>query len=508
MGRVTIRHPSDSRLLLKQASGVRRSTDGKTSSGTARVDEASRLLSGTSGSLVFDVWREEFVIGLVTQRKEREMFADILTTLAVTDNGLDLDTLAKVEVVYAPLYELDLVLPAEWSITAALVQGEPANWRVVPRQAGVHQVRIPLKQRLEPGNEVSVLISAHRNLEKSATVDQPVEFDLPEVRLPQANVVDGSFLIQADDDFDLDPIEVRGLEPVNLKQEGERIGYRYQDTRFAGRLRISRKRPRISVQTMTFSRLDPNALRSYLRFTLEVQGGGLERVALTLPESAGDELRFVSVDRQYRITEQSAGAIADGRRTWDLQFDRRVKGQATFSVSVETARDEETPFRLPTLSVPAAERQSGQIAVEASAEQRLTVLTRAADGRRLSEVDPIDLPYGTYRPRERIVAAYRSALPGYEVTVSEQRFDRFSVPTAVCHQSAIQSVLSSTGRHPATGRVHAGRRRRAERAGRVTARGPAVGHSGRRQPDRKPPAGETRSWYRCRRHGSRRRGDD
>ena len=42
-------------------------------------------------------------------------------------------------------------------------------------------------------------------------------------------------------DFDLVPMDVKGLDPAQLNLEGERAGYRYQDTRFSGRLRLSRK---------------------------------------------------------------------------------------------------------------------------------------------------------------------------------------------------------------------------------------------------------------------------
>ena len=61
------------------------------------------------------------------------------------------------------------------------------------------------------------------------------------------------------------------------------------------------------------------------------------------------------------------------------------------------------------------------------------------------EIEPIDLPTTQYRPRERIVKAYRYLVPGYHVTLGEARFDHGNVARAVCHASTVTSVLARPG---------------------------------------------------------------
>jgi len=117
----------------------------------------------------------------------------------------------------------------------------------------------------------------------------------------------------------------------------------------------------------------------------------------------------------------------------------------------EAARDSESRFPLPTMTVVGAERDNGFVAIEAADDQRIdvTALERAVregqPGAELAEIDPIDLPSSSYRPRERIVKAYRYLVPGYQVSLGETRFDHGTVARAVCHGSTVTSILARTG---------------------------------------------------------------
>ncbi|MDA1164426.1 MAG: hypothetical protein O3B13_15135 [Planctomycetota bacterium] len=140
------------------------------------------------------------------------------------------------------------------------------------------------------------------------------------------------------------------------------------------------------------------------------------------------------------------GDVAEGVRLWTLSLDQRVTGQVTLSVDATTPRNESTEYAAHVITVPAAERMSGYIAVEGASDQQLQVTTASTDGISLETVDPIDVPGpAMYAPRERVVGAYRFNVPGYAVSISEARFDRVAVPTAVCYESRIQSVIGRTG---------------------------------------------------------------
>ena len=170
----------------------------------------------------------------------------------------------------------------------------------------------------------------------------------------------------------------------------------------------------------------------------------MRTLQVALPESVGEELRFYLAGVDARIVEQTAAEPANGERLWTLEFDRYVKGQLLLFVNVETPRGEETQFSLHTLRIIAAERQNGYVVIEAGAEQGLSIETAdsdRADARPLVDVDPVDLPASGYQPRERIVAAYRYVMTGYRVSLTEDRFDRQPVPTALCYQSSITRAI-------------------------------------------------------------------
>ncbi|MEO1996139.1 MAG: hypothetical protein ABGZ17_12775, partial [Planctomycetaceae bacterium] len=282
------------------------------------------------------------------------------------------------------------------------------------------------------------------------------EFDLPEVRLLQSQVVDGTYLIKADDDFDVIPQKVKGLIPAFLNISGERAGFRYQEARFTASLRIAHRPSRISATTLVLARLDPQALRTHWESTVDIAGGGVESLAITLPESLGDQLRFeLPLDSQQAssvpgILEQGAGSVTDGMRNWLIKFDRRTKGRITLVADVEQRRSDDEQLSIPVLRIVAADRQSGYIAVEASAEQHLQIAATDARDQTLADVDPADLPTtlpaAGYVPQERIVAAFRYVTPDVSVQLRENRFPRAAVPTAVADRLELTSALGQTGR--------------------------------------------------------------
>ncbi|MGE3317174.1 MAG: hypothetical protein AB7O26_18815, partial [Planctomycetaceae bacterium] len=196
---------------------------------------------------------------------------------------------------------------------------------------------------------------------------------------------------------------------------------------------------------ISFVRLDHDALRTHLELACDVSGGGLRKFDVSLPESAGTNVRFVVLDGKARILEQRAQDPANGERVWTLRFDRPLDGKHRLGLDLEQPRGELQQFQPPAVKVTTADRQNGYIVVEADSEQRLTLAATGPDNLPLSEVDPIDLPEATYRPQQRIVGAYRNTTANYQLSISEQRFDRLGVPSAICRQAEILSVLGRTG---------------------------------------------------------------
>ena len=464
VGRAVVNYNPGTRVQLTQSSGVR-----------PVLPETA--MDPAAPSLEYEVWEQDFLLSFITASKEREVHAAMTTLLDVNAEGLDLYVTLDVRTLFAPLFDVRLRIPADWIVTSAAIAGQQADWRTVPLEAGVHDIRIPLTPPLGINETRQITIAAHRDLDNWPVEQEPVRFALPEVRLPQAGVIEALYGVTADGDLEIAPIEINGLDPAGSEDvallnsklaplgKQVRLGFTYQDTVFTGQLEASRKPSRISAGTVTFFRIDPETLFSHLEAHLTIEGGGVRELQVAVSESAGTDLRFQLI-RPFviqagqvqssiyppvdavRIVEQRPADPADGMRTWTLALDRRARGDLVLLVDVQTPRDAAaetySPFRLNVLT---ADRQTGHVAIEAGNEQYLEITATTADGRPLQTVDPVDFPPSYYIPAERVVAGYQYVHAGWQMSIAptSYRDDREPVPTAVVHRAEIKSVLGKTG---------------------------------------------------------------
>ncbi|MDB5344510.1 MAG: hypothetical protein JWP89_2887 [Schlesneria sp.] len=447
IGQVLVQHPADVRLRVEETEGVRRATQGQKP--TADMPDDMSKFNATE-FLRFDVWQPDFVLRLTTQPKQREVQTAVAAVLDVNATGLDLQVIITVKTQFAPLFELDVRLPADWNVISAERDKAALKWQILSQEPGVNQLRILLDPPLAAEGTGTIHLVLRREVEGWPVESTPITVAIPELFLPQSSLNEGTIVIRGDDDLDLAASELKGLDTVPLSADFERLRFRTQDTRYGGQLKVTRKPSRISAQTITVGRLDPQTMHAFVQAMVEVQGGGVRTLRVSLPESAGTAIRFQSPDRQ--IIEQKPGAIQAGDRIWTLQFDQRSRGVVPLFCDIDLPRGAAKEFVVPQLRFIDAERQNGFQAIEAGGEQRITIDAKAADGTPLVEVDPLDLPNLYYAPKERIVAVYRNATAGAKVTLTEERFDKLPVPSAVCPVLSVTSVLGRTGelQHRAT----------------------------------------------------------
>lgn len=448
IGQVVIHYPAGVRLRVEATAGVRRATQ-EQKPAADMPDDVSQL--NAAEVLRFDVWQPNFLLQLTTQPKEREVHMAIAAVLDVNSTGLDLETALTVETRFAPLFEVDIRLPAEWQIISASRDNRPLKWQMIGLdEAGVNQLRILLEPPVAVGANGLIRLALRRDVEGWPVESQPITVNIPELFLPQSSLTEGAFVIRGDEDLDIQAFDLAGLDSQPLKASFERLRFQSQDTRYAGKLKITRKPSRIAVQTVTFARIDPQIFHTFIQSTVEVEGGGVRSLSVVLPESAGTAIRFECPNP--RIVEQKWSAGQDGERIWTLQFDQRLRGQALIACDIETPRADAQEFVAPQCRFLQTERQNGYFAVEAGGEQRLTILANDADGTPLAEVDPLELPNVFYVPKERIVAVYRAPAADAVFTLSEQKFAKLPVPTAICPLLQISTILGETGelQHRAT----------------------------------------------------------
>jgi hypothetical protein len=473
--RVLVQHPPSLRLQATTTDGVRRVTsDEAPPTDMPTMPDMPTTVDPTL-TQYFAAWREEFSLVFVTQPRARELQATVATRLDIDSRELNLRASVAVQTHFAPLFELDLTLPAAWNITDVTVGGQPAKWRIVPLQAGLHQVRVSFSPPVPIDGQTSIALQAQQVPTENWPLEEaPFVMPIPEIHLPQVGVTEGTYMIAADADLELVTEELAGLDPVRLPAEQRqltrppRLVYSYQDTRFTGRLKVVRMPARIAAQTVAFHRLDPETLASHLEARLVIEGGGVRKLQVALPEATGTDLRFRIVGDANRITEQTAAAPAAGVRVWTLQLDQRAYGNLWLVVELvrplgaagagvppsggTTPAEAGTPamrrsdISLPSLSVVGVDRTEGFAAIEAGPEQQLAITATDAGGQALIEIAPADLPAPVeYFPKERIVAGYRSVGTGERLAVTETRFARVGVPSAICDRNELTSVLGETG---------------------------------------------------------------
>lgn len=448
------------RLQLDETVGAQRST---TSEDTAVVDASTPhdplpppAEPGPAGrdGMQFSAWREDFVLRFTTLSKAREISSAVVTLLDITANGLELQSRATIVARYAPLFEVSLTLPAEWTVNDVVVNQQRVAWETVPQEAGIHLLRISFETPLPVDQPAVMQLTAHFDPKDWPLEEGSTTFPLPEVRIRQSNAVEGTVVVAAERDLDIQPQELKGLAPLLLDPAlSARLSYEYQDTHYSGKILVARKPSRISVRTSAFHRLDQETFLSHLEARLTIEGGGTRKLQVALPETAGTNLRFELADGAARIIEQTTAVPANGRRIWTLSLDHRAYGNVLLLVDIAQPRKDAKEFVPPTMQLIGAERETGQIAFEAEPDRQLDIVATDATGVALADIDPTDLTVPTgYVAKERIVAAYGYVLPGYQSKMKERRFSRMAVPTAICDQLQLVSILGETGelQHAAT----------------------------------------------------------
>ncbi|HET6323550.1 MAG TPA: hypothetical protein VFG04_02525, partial [Planctomycetaceae bacterium] len=279
-----------------------------------------------------------------------------------------------------------------------------------------------------------------------------IEVALPEIRLLNAAAISGSYVIRAGDDFELTPVDVKGLDPAHLNLERERIGYRYQDTRFSGKVKVARRPARLSAETLLVARLDRAALRTLVRTTIEARGGGIRRLDVFLPESVSKDVRFQTDNGEVTIADQSVSEPAHGERHWTITFAQYVQGTVHLQTHIDTPRGDAKEFHVPEPRLEGVARHSGTIVVQAAPDQQLRVTATGADNQPLREIDAADLPSLPDKSDDRTVGAYRFVQLGNHVTLAETRYAPVGVARAVCTKCEIQTEIPVTGecQHTAT----------------------------------------------------------
>lgn len=474
-GVVVVQHPEDVRLQVLEATGAR----------PVSVEQSVRISpsvnnAASTGQTSYQLWSQNFRLRLVAVMKEQEVTVAMTNLLAIDVTGLELHTMTSVETRLAPLFDFRLRLPSDWEPATVQVEGRDVAWETLSEAAGIQEIRIPLNPPLLPG-ETRQLALLSRLLPDNWPVSQtPVQVSIPEVRLPQAGMIEALYGIAADTNFELVTLDLTGLDPVGQQQLDQlntklrslglpvRLGFTYQDTVFSGQLEISRKAAQLTAETISYFRMDRESQFNRLEAHLRLTGGGLRELTVLVSEAAGTDLRFdvspaviaepfpVQGTQQQampstrplprgRLIEQTVGEVTEGLRAFTLKFDRYLQGDFQLSTETRLPYGEAKSFTPLRMQFPLAPVVSGYLAVEAATDESLQVQGTDGQGRPLVAVDPVDFPPSRYRPEQRVVARYRFVQPDWQLSVERSELGKIAVPTVVGHAAHLTTVLGAAG---------------------------------------------------------------
>ncbi len=448
VGQLIVRHPQEVRLRTLEENGVRRSEGlSATPRSTAPAANNPPSDNNTYSSIEFEVWREDFELNLMTEPKARELNTAVAVVVEITARGIELTASTMVETRYVSLFDLEFDLPAEWKLLqASTAEGQGLTWQTIPGDAGINRIRVALDKPLLPGERRSIRFSARQLVENWPVEENaPVSLVLPSIPIAEATLTETAVVVRADEDLDVTARDLVAIDLAPLKAEDERLRLQSQVNNWKAGLNISRQPSRWITKGLTGWRLDQQSISSFVSVQVEVQGGGVRGLMLTLPESVGTDLRFSLTGAGGRIVQQQDGPVVKGRRLWILRFAERARGALTLWATIEQPRPEAEKFEVPELLVLDSQLHSGFIALEASPDQKLSIDALAADGSPLKEADLLELPSSRWVPRERLVALFETLAEGAKVVVSEQRFDRSALPSAICRRLKVDTHLPLVG---------------------------------------------------------------
>ncbi len=484
MGRVVI-HPSPSlRVETGSLAGIRpeRIPETEVAAMEAAAESGGHAEPGAvsvNSPLEFAFWDEGFRLPLRVFPRKRMLQVSTATLVEIGPSNVALRSSLTLQPRHAPVFTVRLQLPRDWNITSVLSAGHLVEWESVQhtptdRESDArHTIQFDLAEPLPAGKSLEVVLAAECYPPHWLPEDGSFsELPLPEVRLADADELEGTVLNPATTEMellisdlseDLRPMAADRSEGDAARTEGTALQYRYQDdASVIGRLQVRMKPAKVSAETLAFVRLDHGGLSVHYQLDLHIAQGETRHVRFKLPASVGNKIQVVPVDSPARVIEQECMPASDEDRardelySWRIVLDRPVAEKLTLAVDFEqafpaqaagggdVASTEQTgsPVAVPGLTLQDVSRQSGIVALEAAGDQQID-----CQSENLRDLDPADVPQPrAYTPSRRIVAAYQYARLPYRLTISATRHASRSVLTGLCESTEITSVPGRQGR--------------------------------------------------------------
>ena len=432
---------------------------------------AAPIVAGPAGRLYFH-WGSNWSVSLEPTVLELRRSVKERQQVIVSADGVTLRGNFEVTAIGRELFDMSFVFEGaaeQWQIKTVTVNDQQTGfeYRVDDETDGAgdrRRLRIELPKPIRPEKVANLTIELQH---------VPPDWRWPsgaaarDIYVPliesEAQTVSGHVLISALGDLDalprqtpqeLEAVPVGRMASLGMNRE---IQYAYS---YAGpaqgrmQLQVSRRRPRISGDSVGLVTVGPRQFSGNWRITYAISRASTKRLFLLADKSLGREIKITSASvpiSSKSIVAPGQGALmladelAERYDLWSLDLDHKATGAVTVDVHYERPKASDS-FQVPLVRPICRGQISEQLAIQASEELALTI--NASQAR---EIDAIDLPPLPVEAN-RVLAAFRLEAtttddgPRAAVALKTAVHENYAIPSALATSAKLTTYLDPRGR--------------------------------------------------------------
>ncbi len=282
---------------------------------------------------------------------ESRFTATLQTLLRLSEAERTLESRVVFRAEGRPLYALTLEIPADLTVEDVVAPGNP-QWSVA-----LSEGRPLLRLFLAKGQLGDFSLVIRGKLGPQVAVE-PVP--LPRITVEQADRQESSIVVQTDPGFDARVESLEGCQPVLLQQtygwlaeeqrKLARLAIGCPSADFSGQVRLERRAPRVSCQTVSNLAVTTRAFEETILLDFTIEQAGVRQLSFLLPA----ELREARISAPLLRQKTVEDVERTGQVRVRLELQDEVVGQ--FRVLVENDR----PLSSEPQSVPIPQVETGQ----------------------------------------------------------------------------------------------------------------------------------------------------
>lgn len=349
-------------------------------------------------------------------------------------------------------YEFTIRLPGNWEILQ--VQPNPYARAArfdysIAREGPVNVITLTSPLGVGAGDGAIVNIQARLvPSEKGGEKWEGLIFDLPRLELPGTQLSGGTVTLSGASYLALSTSELKSLRDMDVAQTrlaSASLAYRVLAADYAGRVRATKKIPRVVASVTTALSINERLLGCRSMVSLNIFESPIDSFQVALPKGTGKLVQF----HGSRIKERALTQEQE-RDLWKITLQKEVQGNYQLFVTFDTtlARGESgAPIQLdaPKIEVVGAYRQDGYVAVEAGEGIEIGAAARNMEEVYVSEVPQlarVQSPTGT----GFFVHAFRYSRPGHALTLDVRQHELSRVITSIVGSAACNTLVTQNGR--------------------------------------------------------------